>query len=341
MRFFLLFLVLTLVGCRPHRTAPPAVRPVKVTTAAHSAFIERDFAGMATPDDAVTLAFKVAGQVLDLPVPTGEYVVKGTLLAELNPRDIELQVASDRSAFEQARSQFARMQRLLEHQAVSRQEFEAARTRYTQAQSAYENSLDMLKDTKLRAPFASVVERKFVDTYERVQAGQAVIRVVNPRSTTVQFTLPEQGLELLTADSTRFSVVFDNYRNTTFGAALKEFVKTSSDASGFPVSLRLTDVDTTRYRIVPGMSCIVSMRVADKMPDVVSLPVTAIYAPAEGGDYVWVVGRDDRVSLRAVELGELFGRDRVTVLRGVEPGDRVVTAGVYRLREGDEVRILK
>ena len=341
MRFFLLLLLMMSVGCRSHRADSPAVRPVKVTTASHSAFIERDFAGMATPDDAVTLAFKVAGQVLDLPVPTGEYVAKGTLLAELNPRDIELQVASDRSAFEQARSQFSRMQRLLEHQAVSQQEFEAARTRYTQAQSTYENSLDGLKDTKLRAPFASVVERKYVDTYERVQAGQAVIRVVNPRSTTVQFTVPEQGLELLTADSTRFSVVFDNYRNTTFRAALKEFVKTSSDASGFPVSLRLVDVDTTRYRIAPGMSCIVSMRVADRMPDVVSLPVTAIYAPAEGGDYVWVVGRDDRVSLRAVELGELFGRDLVTVLRGVEPGDRVVTAGVYRLREGDEVRILK
>ena len=75
------------------------------------------------------------------------------------------------------------------------------------------------------------------------------------------------------------------------------------------------------------------------MPDAVSLPVTAIYAPAEGGDYVWVVGRDNRVALRAVELGELFGRDRVTVLRGVEPGDRVVTAGVYRLRDGEEVRI--
>ncbi len=341
MRFFLLLPMLAAVGCRSHRAAAPAVRPVKVTTASHSAFIERDFAGMATPDDAVTLAFKVAGQVLDLPVPTGDYVAKGTLLAELNPRDIELQVASDRSAFEQARSQFARMQRLLEHQAVSQQEFEAARTRYTQAQSAYENSLDGLKDTKLRAPFASVVERKYVDTYERVQAGQAVIRVVNPRSTTVQFTVPEQGLELLTADSTRFSVVFDNYRNTTFRAALKEFVKTSSDASGFPVSLRLVDVDTARYRIAPGMSCIVSMRVADRMPDVVSLPVTAIYAPAEGGDYVWVVGRDDRVSLRAVELGEVFGRDLVTVLRGVEPGDRVVTAGVYRLREGDEVRVLK
>lgn len=69
--------------------------------------------------------------------------------------------------------------------------------------------------------------------------------------------------------------------------------------------------------------------------------MSAIYAPAEGGTWVWIVNADDRVSLRGVELGELFGTDRVSVLRGVTPGERVVTAGVYRLREGEQVRILK
>ena len=39
-------------------------------------------------------------------------------------------------------------------------------------------------------------------------------------------------------------------------------------------------------------------------------------------------------------LGELYGRDRVVIDRGVRPGERIVTAGVYQLREGDEVRIL-
>ncbi len=61
----------------------------------------------------------------------------------------------------------------------------------------------------------------------------------------------------------------------------------------------------------------------------------------KGGDYVWTVGDDDRVSLRRVTLGELYGRDRVVIDSGVAPGDRVVTAGVYRLREGERVRILK
>ena len=49
---------------------------------------------------------------------------------------------------------------------------------------------------------------------------------------------------------------------------------------------------------------------------------------------------DDPAVRRAVTLGELYGRDRVVVDSGVEPGERVVTAGVYQLRQGERVRIL-
>ena len=248
MRILPLLTIALLAGACGRKTpAPETVRSVKVTTAAGAGIIDKDFAGMATPDDAVNLAFKVAGQVLDVPVAQGQSVKKGALLAELDPRDIELQVAATRSAFEEARSQQQRMQRLVEHEAVSRQEAEAASTRYAQARSTYENTLDLLKDTRLRAPFAGVVERKYVDNFERVQAGQSILRLVNPVTTTVQFTLPETGLSLLRDSSTRFTVEFDNYRGAAIPARLKEYVETSSDASGFPVSLTLENPDPARY----------------------------------------------------------------------------------------------
>lgn len=341
MRIVSLFVLLFVTGSCSHRTpAPRVIRPVKVTTASGAGFLEKDFAGMATPDDAVTLAFKLAGQVLNVAVSQGERVEKGALLAELDPRDIELQVSATRSAFEEARSVQQRMQRLLAHEAVSRQEAEAAATRYAQAKSTYDNTLDLLQDTRLRAPFAGVIERTYVDNFERVQAGQSILRLVNPTTTTVQFTLPESALDALRDSTTRFSVRFDNYRGVSIPALLKDYAKTSSDASGFPVSLRLENPDSARWRISPGMSCTITMQSEDPVPDAVSLPVSAIYAPAEGGTWVWIVGADDRVTRREVTLGELFGRDRVVVDSGVRPGERVVTAGVYRLREGDKVRIL-
>ena len=105
MRIIPILVIALLAGACSRKTpAPAVVRPVKVTTAAGAGLIDKDFAGMATPDDAVNLAFKVAGQVLDVPVSQGAGVKKGELLAELDPRDLELQVAATRSAFEEARS---------------------------------------------------------------------------------------------------------------------------------------------------------------------------------------------------------------------------------------------
>ena len=336
MRRFLFFVMSCAAAACGGRSVPVgSVRPVKVETAVRAGFIDRDFAGLATPDDAVNLAFKLSGQVLDIPVSQGEAVARGQLLAELDPRDVELQVAAQRSAYEEARSQMQRMRRLLQHEAVSRQEAEAAQTRY-----AYENATDLLQETRLRAPFAGVIEAAYVDKYERVQSGQTILRLVAPETSTVKFTLPESALDALARPSTHFDVAFDNYRGVVFAARLKDYARTSSDASGFPVSLTLEGVDTARYRISPGMSCTVTMRTADPVADAVSLPLTAVCAPAEGGDYVWIVGDGERVERRAVTLGGLYGRDRVIVDSGVEPGERVVTAGVYQLREGETVRIM-
>ena len=270
----------------------------------------------------------------------GQEVRRGELLAELDPRDVRLQVDAGRSAFEQARSNLQRIGRLLEHGAVSQQEYEAAQTNYVQVKSSYDNMLDLLGETRLRAPFNSVVEAVYVDTYQRVQAGETVLRLVGPRTTTVKFTLPESGLRLLASPRTSFYVEFDNYRGVKFPARLKEYAKTSSDASGFPVSLRLDDSLTQRWPVSPGMSCTITLRSADPVTDAVSLPLTAICAPAQGGEYVWVVGPGDTVRRHRVRLGELYGRDRVIVDSGVMPGQRVVVAGVYRLQEGDRVRIL-
>ena len=83
------------------------------------------------------------------------------------------------------------------------------------------------------------------------------------------------------------------------------------------------------------------MRTVDALPEAVSLPISAIYAPMQEGDYVWVVDSMDVVSLRRVDLGEIFDRDRVIVASGVEPGDRVVVAGVYRLKAGEKVRVIQ
>lgn len=341
MRSFFILLSLLFVSCgggdslrqnRPKPVKSVVVKPVE--------YLSREYAALSTADDAVTLAFKLSGRVVDAPVAKGMSVKKGDLLAQLDTREVELQVEATLSSYREVQSRLERAERLLQYNAISAQEVESLKNSLTQSQSAYRNALDMVADTRIVAPFDGVVERVYVDTYERVNSGQPIVRIVRPRSTTVGFTAPEYLLSYLAQPTTRYRVTFDAYPNEPFSAAIKSYARTSSDALGFPVSLRLVDVDTTRYDISPGMTCVAVVSIVEDDSDAVSVPLTAIYAPIGEDDYVWVVDDNDIVEKRRVVLGEPVGEDGVVVLSGLKSGDRVVTAGVYKLSDGEKVTLL-
>lgn len=341
-------IVATVCGCVRRVESPlTPVRPVRVYTTVPQNSLERTYAGMATADDASNLAFKIGGQIVSFPSTKGNIVAKETVIAELNPRDYLLAEQADLSAYRTAKAQLDRSRRLLERQAISRQEYEIASTEFVEAESRYLNSRDLVADTKLTAPFAGIIEQRYVDTYQRVQAGEAIVKLVNPATRSVKFTMPESGIPLLAEGKVSFLVEFDNYKGVGFAARLKEYIASSYEGTGVPVTLTLDDrrLDAGRYIISPGMSCSVFMSVRFPEGDnSVSIPLTAIYAPIGAGEYVWVVVESngvDRVELRRVRLGELRGYDMVSVVEGLHVGERVVDAGVYRLSEGQMVEILK
>ena len=315
-------------------------RPVKVVEAQPLNYIKRDFAALSTADDAVNLAFKISGRVVDIPVAKGYAVHKGEVLAELDKRDVELQVDAAKAAYDEAESRLRRAKRLAEHNAISQQEVEALQSSVTQRRTAYENSLDLLDDTRIIAPFDGVVERTYVDAFQRVASGETIVRIVAPISTTVSFTATEDILTYLAEPTTRFAVRFDAYPDKLFSATIKSFARTSSDALGFPVSLRLTGVDSATYRISPGMTCMATVDISLTDSNIVTIPISAIYAPIGGGEWVWVVNAEECVELRSVTLGELTTNGDIAVY-GISPYERVVVAGVYKLQEGERVTIIE
>lgn len=323
-------------GAQPSR----AVQPVKCIVAKPLYATTRDFAALSTADDAVNLAFKLSGRVVDLPIAKGMSVTEGMTLARLDSRNEELQLSATKASYDEALSRLRRAERLLEHDAISEQEVESLQNSVAQALVAYENAEQTLRETRITAPFSGVVEYVAVDAYQRVASGETILRLVKPESNSVGFTAPESLIPVLSLPTTHFSVLFDAYPDTYFDAAIKSYARTSSDALGFPVSLRLTDVDRTRYTISPGMTCIAIVSVAESDRGAVSLPLTAIYAPVGGYDSVWVVGDDNRVERRRVTLAGLSESSDVVVTEGVNVGERVVCAGVYKLTEGERVKVV-
>lgn len=336
MKRVLFFVLLgALVGCHGQGGVKQPPQMVKTVLIGDVGGIGRDYVGMATADHSTNLAFKVGGQVTAFDVSDGEYVRAGKVVAEINPRDYQLAYDAARASYLAAKSQYERAERLLARQAISQSEYEIARNNYIGAESAYHNAGDVLQDTKLRTPISGIVEKKYVDTYQRVGAGEIIVRIVDPVTRTVKFTMPESGISLLERPSLRFSVVFDNFPDVAFAATLKDWIRTSPDGTGVPVSLAVELTDG--YVVAPGMACTIHLEAGgDKTLTVV--PLVAVFTPdTTSQPMVWRVV-NERVEATPIRLGALYGVDMV-VAEGLQTGDRVVTAGVYQLSNGQRVTI--
>jgi RND family efflux transporter MFP subunit len=208
MYLFALTVTLIVTSCGQKKGEDiPLVRPVKTATVSSQSVILKDFSGMVEAVEYVKLAFRVSGQIIDLPVVEGQRVRKGQLIAAIDPRDISLQYAADKAAYETAAAQVERNKRLLGRQAISLQEYEISVANYQKAKSAYELSTNNMRDTKLLAPFDGSIEKRLVENYQRVNSGEGIVRLVNTQKLRIKFTIPDDYLYLLRAKDARWSSI--------------------------------------------------------------------------------------------------------------------------------------
>lgn len=148
-----------------------------------------------------------------------------------------------------------RNKRLLGRQAISVQEYEISVANYQKAKSAYELSGNNMRDTRLTAPFEGSIEKRLVENYQRVNAGEGVVLLVNTQKLRVKFTVPDDYLYLLRAKDVKFKVVFDSYPAEAFDARMEEYLDISTAGTGIPVTITIDDphFDRARYDVKPGI----------------------------------------------------------------------------------------
>jgi RND family efflux transporter MFP subunit len=337
---------LALAACGSKEASEPVVRPVKVTTAASQNVIQKDYSGVVDAVKFVNLAFRVSGQIVNLPVVDGQKVKQGELIAQIDPREIRLQYDAAKAAYENAKAQLERNRRLLARQAVSQQEMEVAEANYQQALSAYKAQQDNMADTYLRAPFAGSITNRAVENYQRVNAGQTIATLMDSKDLQIFFTLPDNSLAWVQSPGAQYSVEFEVYKGQKFNAVLKEYVEASPDGTGIPVYLTINDpaFSKDKYDIKPGFACNVTMtvRLDGATADYPVVPLTALYGSDDSKQMnVWVYDpQSSTVSLRPVTTGALTGENSVAITSGLKTGEQVVTAGVTQITEGEKVKLL-
>lgn len=325
----------------------PIIRPVKTATVESRSEIHKDFSGIVEAVEYAKLAFRVSGQIISLPVIEGQKVKKGQLIATIDPRDLELAYAADKAAYETASAQLERNKRLLERQAISVQEYEISIANFQKAKSAFELSTNNMKDTKLTAPFDGSIEKRFVENYQRVSVGEGIVQLVNTEKLRVKFTIPDDYIYLLQIPDKKFSVEFDTYKGVSFNAKLEEYLDMSPEGTGIPVTIVIDDpaFDRAKYDVKPGFTCSIhfSANIAPYMSsdNMTIVPLTAVFGESNNSNmYVWVLN-GNQVFRRQVEVLSPSGESSAMISKGLKPGEKVVTAGVYQLVEGETVKEIK
>lgn len=346
-KYGLVFVIaIILVSCgQKKETKAPAIRPVKTATVESRSIIRKDFSGIVEAVEYVKLAFRVSGQIINLPVIEGEKVKKGQLIAAIDPRDIALQLAATKSAYETAAAQVERNKRLLSRQAISVQEYEISLSNYQKAKSEYELSSNNMRDTKLTAPFDGSIEKRLVENYQRINSGEGIVQLVNTRNLRIKFTIPDAYLYLLRAKDPRFLVEFDTFKGHVFKAKLEEYLDISTEGTGIPVSITIDDpsFDRDLYAVKPGFTC--SIRFSTDVGPLVQdkwtiIPLSAIFGESEGKKmFVWIV-EGDKVHKREVTVNAPTGEAQVLISDGLKPGETIIIAGVHQLVEGETVRVI-
>jgi RND family efflux transporter MFP subunit len=331
----------------PQETEAP-VRPVKsVVVTSGGASGLRTFPGRVDASRQVELSFSVAGKIEELPAREGAAVKEGTVVAKLDPTDFQNEVNDQQARYDKANSEFDRAKELIKKNFISRQDFDALEATLKSAAATLARAKTDLGYTVLKAPFSGRIAQRYVENFTEVQAKERIMAVQDVETLEVKVDVPENVIRLVRrsdSDGKRVPVAvrFDGGGEKSFPLTFKE-AATRADAQTQTFEVTFTLPAPTEVNLLPGMTVSVDVDLSkiQNTEGHFALPVSAVVGDIEKDPTVWVVNEESMTVIpKVVQLGTMAGSS-INVTGGLEPGERVVVAGVSFLREGMKVRLLE
>jgi membrane fusion protein, multidrug efflux system len=311
--------------------------------------------GAVTPLATVTVTTQINGYLMSVGFKEGQLVHKGQLLAQIDPRPYEValeqdkaQLARDQATLKQAQMDLTRYETLSQQQSIARQTYEDQVWTVKQGQGTVDYDKGLIKAQELNLTYCRIVAPtdgrvglRQIDPGNYVQTssttGIVVLTKLNP--TTVEFAVPEDSLPQIMARVRSGAVLpvtaFDRANVTQLATGQLAATDTQVNTTTGTVMLR-ANFENSDEALFPSQFVNVVM-LLDTLKDVVTVPVRAVQRGAPG-NYVYLVADDDTVSVHPITLGAQDG-DFYAATAGLSPGDRVVTDGADRLRDGAKVSI--
>jgi membrane fusion protein (multidrug efflux system) len=296
--------------------------------------------GSITAVQGAMISAELAGTVSEINFLSGTPVKKGDVLLKLDASAEEAQLRSAQADLDLAKNDFGRARDLSARKVISKAEFDAAQSRLAQKQAAVDNMRSIIDKKQIRAPFDGAAGIRAVNPGQMVKVGDPLVSLQALDQVFVDFSMPQQAIAALKPDLP-VKVTTDAIADREFEGKLTA-VNSAIDPSTRSVSLQAT-LDNRDHAFRAGMFARVRVLLPQNQPTLY-IPATAVaYAPYGNSVFIIEKKRDDKSGKDALVLRQQFVRtgetrgDFVAVTDALKEGQEVVSAGVFKLRNGMNV----
>jgi membrane fusion protein (multidrug efflux system) len=297
--------------------------------------------GTAAAIEGVTVSADLPGTIDKIHFESGQWVREGDILVELDTRQERAQLANLEAQRDLAKINYGRAEELVKAGVISKSEYDNASAQQKATEAQVGDIHAAIARKTIHAPFSGMLGIRQVSLGQYLAAGQSIVSLQSVSPIYVNFGVPQQetpkvipGHVLRVTNGELPGMAFTG-RITALDSIINEQTR------NIQVQATVTNRDN---KLRPGMFVQVELPLGQPR-QVVPLPASAInYAPY--GDSVFIVaemkdakGNTYRGVRQQVVKVEGSRGDQVAIISGINPGDEVVSSGVFRLRNGAPVQV--
>ena len=353
--FIGILILLFLISCgKEKKEELIPVRPVKYEEVVYLGGDKmRSFSGTAKTEKVINLSFRNNGIITELNMKLGQVVKRGDLLGRLDNVSSRLsyessieEMNSSESQMNTAKLNLNRVKKLYEKGSSALSDYEDAKNSYRTAVASFESSKrsvaiqkDQIQFGYLYAPEDGAIASVSSELDENVTPGQTIGVLNAGTAIEISLGLPESVINAVKKDM-QVRVTFSSIKDVEFNAVITEVAPAlDRSTSTYPVTVMVTDSDE---RIKSGMAANVLFEFVDKTiaQDVLVVPASAVGEDGKSR-FVFLIEGDDKKALvkkQAIKIGNLTP-EGFEVKEGLKIGQKVATAGLQTLLNGQEVKL--
>lgn len=285
--------------------------------------------GTIFPNEEVQLMSEAAGRIVALNIKEGSRVAAGQVIAKIKDTDLQAQLKKINYQIELAKQTDARQKKLLEINAISREEYEITSNTLNTLDADKEFIETSIEKTVLKAPFSGKISFKNVSQGAYVSPSTSLATLVQTNPVKVDFAIPEKySTQIRLGSSVKFEV---EGQSTSYSANIVA-IDPKIDQNLRTLKVRAV-AQNPNDRLIPGM--FVKVTVDLDISQAIMIPTEAII-PVLKGKKVYVM-QNGKVAEKMVETG-LRNDKNIQITSGLTAGDSLIVSGIMALKKDAAVK---